>query len=36
MTRYHWGGMLVLLLLGYFVGVWYPGPGAMVRAKIGV
>jgi hypothetical protein len=32
-----WGWPLVItLLVGYFLGVWFPGPGAQVRMKLGV
>ncbi len=36
MNGYHWTGVLVLLLIGYFLGVYMPGPGTAVRAKLGV
>lgn len=34
MKRHHWIGALVLLLLGYFAGVLWPGPGEKVKAKV--
>jgi hypothetical protein len=36
MTRYHWGGIVALLLLGYLIGIWYPGPGVQLRTRIGM
>jgi hypothetical protein len=36
MNGYHWGGIIVLLLIGYFIGIYMPGPGQMVRGKLGV
>lgn len=35
MNGYHWGAILAFLLIGYFLGVWFPGPGSKVRAAIG-
>ena len=36
MTKYHWGGMVALLFIGYMLAIWYPGPGATLRAKLGL
>lgn len=36
MTKYHWGGMVALLLIGYLIGIYLPGPGVTLRAKIGM
>lgn len=36
MTKYHWGGMLLLFFIGYMVAIWYPGPGVALRSKIGI
>jgi len=30
----HWFGALILLLVGYAIGVWKPGIGQQVKAKI--
>jgi len=36
MRSYHWGMILLFLFIGYLIGVWYPGPGARLRAAVGV
>jgi hypothetical protein len=36
MTKLHWGAMFLLFFIGYMVAIWYPGPGAMLKAKIGL
>jgi hypothetical protein len=36
MRGYHWGFLAVVLLLGYLLGVWMPGPGRKVYSAIGV
>lgn len=30
----HWFGALILLLIGYAIGVWKPGIGQQLKAKI--
>lgn len=35
MRAYHWGAILLFLAIGYFIGIWMPGPGVRVRAAIG-
>lgn len=34
MKKQHWIGALILLALGYFAGVMYPGFGQSVKAKV--
>lgn len=34
--KIHWGFAIVVLLIGYALAMYFPGPGAMVRAKLGV
>jgi len=36
MRSYHWGMILLFLLIGYFIGVWKPAPGQQLRAAIGI
>lgn len=36
MRGYHWGMIVLFLVIGYFIGVYMPGPGAALRAKVGV
>jgi hypothetical protein len=36
MNGYHWTGILVLLVIGYFLGVFFPAPGMALRGKVGV
>lgn len=36
MTKYHWGGMLLLFAVGYFVGVMFPTTGLKVKASVGL
>jgi len=36
MNGYHWTAILFMLLIGYVIGVYFPGPGQMLRSKIGV
>jgi hypothetical protein len=31
----HYLGLFVLIAIGYLLGIYWPGPGAMLRAKIG-
>ena len=35
MRSYHWGMMLLLLAVGYMIGVYMPGWGNRFRATIG-
>lgn len=35
MNGYHWGMILLFLLIGYFIGVYWPGPGNSLRTTIG-
>lgn len=34
MRGHHYLGIFLLLVLGYFIGINYPGPGSMVISKI--
>lgn len=34
MKKYHWLGAVVLIVIGYIVGVMYPGIGEHVKDKI--
>jgi hypothetical protein len=36
MNGYHWGMIFLFLLIGYMIGVYMPGPGVTLRAKIGL
>jgi hypothetical protein len=36
MNGYSWGMVLLFLLIGYFIGVYMPGPGARLRTAVGV
>ena len=36
MQGYHWGMIVAFLFVGYLIGIWFPGPGNSLRAKIGV
>lgn len=36
MNGYHWGAIIMFLLIGYFLGVFFPVPGTRVRTAIGV
>jgi hypothetical protein len=36
MNGYHWGAIVLFLLIGYALGVWMPGPGLKVRASLGM
>ncbi len=36
MRGYHWGMIFLFLVIGYIIGMWMPGPGARLRAAIGV
>lgn len=36
MRGYHWGAIVVVLLIGYLIGVWMPGPGNRLRGAIGM
>jgi len=33
--RVHWGFLFLVLLVGYFLGIYWPGPGASARAALG-
>jgi len=35
-TKYHWTGVLFVLLIGYFLAIWFPGPGMAVKGKLGL
>jgi hypothetical protein len=30
----HWFGAVVILLVGYLIGVFYPGPGQKLKSKV--
>lgn len=34
MKKAHWVGVVVVLLVGYAIGVFYPGPGQKLKDKI--
>lgn len=34
MRGYHWGMVVAFLLIGYIIGIYMPGPGVTIRAKI--
>lgn len=34
MKTHHWIGVAVLLLLGYFAGVFWPGPGEKLKERV--
>lgn len=36
MNGYSWGMVALFLLIGYFIGVYAPGPGQKLRAATGV
>jgi hypothetical protein len=36
MRGYHWGMIFVVLFAGYLAGVWFPGPGQSLKAKLGM
>jgi hypothetical protein len=36
MQGYHWGLIVLVLVIGYMLGVFMPGPGVALRGKIGV
>jgi hypothetical protein len=36
MRSYHWGMILLFLIVGYLAGVWFPAPGVAFRSKIGM
>lgn len=35
MRSYHWGMIVLFLFVGYMIGIFMPGPGVTLRAKIG-
>lgn len=36
MQNKHWGMLIIVLLIGYFVGVKFPSTGSSLLAKVGV
>ena len=34
MKKGHWVGAIVILLIGYAIGVFYPKPGQALKAKV--
>jgi uncharacterized membrane protein YczE len=34
--KVHWGFVLVVLVIGYFIGAWMPGFGKSIYAKVGM
>lgn len=36
MRSYHWGMIVLFLVVGYLAGVWFPGPGQKLRASVGM
>lgn len=35
MRSYHWGMIFLLVFTGYMIGIFQPGVGNVIRAKIG-
>lgn len=33
-TWKHWIWTIALVLIGYFIGVYYPGPGSRIASKV--
>jgi len=36
MRAYHWGTLVLIVLVAYMVGVWYPAPGMKLRGTVGM
>jgi len=36
MKSYHWGCIVLFLVIGYALGIFWPNAGIAVRTKIGV
>jgi hypothetical protein len=34
--RVHWGMIVLFLIIGYLLGVWFPGPGSRLRTAVGM
>lgn len=34
MKKSHWIGAVIVLLVGYMIGVFYPGPGQTLKGKV--
>ena len=34
MKAQHWFGIVLLVLIGYFLGVWFPGMGSKLVSKV--
>lgn len=34
MKKSHWVGAVIVLLVGYALGVFFPGPGQTVKGKV--
>jgi hypothetical protein len=36
MRGYHWGMIVLFLVIGYLIGMYWPTPGQKLRATLGI